>query len=63
MLYKLRQPSRHGKPFNWNKEEKTANDAILQREDEDIKTGKTSPPTSPVLPRLLAEQCLFYFFE
>src|SRR5256714_9563588 len=61
-LCKLRQPSRRGKPFNWNKE-KTANDAILQREDEDIKTRKTSPPTSPVSPRPSADQCPFCFFE
>src|ERR1700756_1034488 len=59
-LCKLRQPSRRGKPFNWNKEEKTANDAILQRECEDI---KTSPPMSPVSPRPSADQCPFCFFE
>ena len=62
-LCKLSQPSRRGKPFNWNKEEKTANDAILQREDEDIKTRKTSPPMSPVSPRPSADQCPFCFFE
>ena len=61
-LCKLRQPSRRGKPFNWNKE-KTANDAILQREDEDVKTRKTSPPASPVSPRPSADQCPFCFFE
>src|SRR5436190_1850208 len=60
-LCKLSQPSRRGKPFNWNKEEKTANDAILQQEDEDIKTRKTSPPTSPIRPS--ADQCPFCFFE
>ena len=43
-LCEMRQQCRRGKPFNWNKEEKTANDAILQREDEDIKTRKTSLP-------------------
>jgi hypothetical protein len=61
-LCKLRQPSRRGKPFNWNKE-KTANDAIPQREDEDVKTRKTSSPTSPVSPRPSADQCPFCFFE
>jgi len=61
VLCKLRQPSRRGKSFNWNKEEKAANDAILQQEDEDIKTRKTSPPTSPIRPS--ADQCPFCFFE
>jgi hypothetical protein len=28
-LYKLRQPFRRGKSFNWNKEEKTANNVVL----------------------------------
>ena len=59
-LCKLRQPSHRGQPFKWNKEEKTA---ILQREDEDIKTRKTSPLTSPVSPRPSADQCPFCFFE
>jgi hypothetical protein len=33
-LCKLRQPSRRGKPFNWSKEEKTANGAILKADDQ-----------------------------
>ena len=32
-LCKLRQPSRRGKPFNWSKEEKTVNGAILKVDD------------------------------
>ena len=33
-LCKLCQPSRRGKPFNWSKEEKTANGAILKADDQ-----------------------------
>jgi hypothetical protein len=33
-LCKLCQPCRRGKPFNWSKEEKTANGAILKADDQ-----------------------------
>jgi hypothetical protein len=46
-LCNLREQSRRGKPFNWNKAEEATNDTILYYDNEDIKTMKPSPPSPP----------------
>ena len=61
-LCNLRESSRRGKPFNWNKVE-TADDAVPHLDVEDNKIVKVSPPSSPVSPRPSANQCPFCFFE
>ena len=53
-LCKLRESRRRGKPFNWNKVEETAGDAIPQLDVEDIKTVHPSSPSPLVSPRLSA---------
>jgi hypothetical protein len=58
-LCKLRESSRRGKPFNWNKVEETA-DAVPHPDVEDT---KASPPLSPISPRPSADQCPFCFFD
>jgi hypothetical protein len=61
-LCKLHELSRRGKPFNWNKVEGTAEDAVPHPDIEDTKTVKTLPPSSPASPRPEADQCPFCFF-
>jgi hypothetical protein len=62
-LCELRESSRRGKPFNWNKGEEIADDSILHPDIEDIKTVNPSLPSPPVSPRPSADQCPFCFFE
>ena len=59
---KLRESSRRGKPFNWNKVEETT-DAAPHPDVEDTKAVKASPPLSPVSPQPSADQCPFCFFD
>jgi hypothetical protein len=61
-LCKLRESSRRGKSFNWNKGEEIADDSVLHPDIEDIKTVKPSP-LPLVSPRPSADQCPFCFFE
>jgi hypothetical protein len=74
-LCKLREASRRGKPFKWNKVEGTADDAIPHRGIEETKTAEplpssppspsspSSPSSAPVSPRPSRDQCPFCFFE
>jgi hypothetical protein len=74
-LCKLRETSRRGKPFKWNKVEGTADDTIPHRDIEETKTTEplpsslpslpslSSPSSPPVSPRPSRDQCSFYFFE
>jgi hypothetical protein len=68
-LCKLREASRRGKPFKWNKVEGTADDTILYRDIGETKTAEPllssplSPSSAPVSPRPSRDQCPFCFFE
>jgi hypothetical protein len=68
-LCKLREASRRGKPFKWNKVEGTADDTIPHRDIEETKTTEPLPsslpsPSSPLVsPRPSRDQCPFCFFE
>jgi hypothetical protein len=62
-LCKMRQQCRRGKPFNWNKVDETVHDTITHRDNEDIKTIKQSPPSSPTSPPPSSDQCPFCFFD
>ena len=62
-LCELRESSRRGKSFNWNKGEEIADDSILHLDIEDIKIVNSSLPPSPVSSRSSADQCPFCFFE
>jgi Protein of unknown function (DUF3435) len=70
-LCKLRQASRRGKPFNWNKVERTDANTILHRDNEETNTTEPlpteplppSPSSPPVSPRPSKDQCPFCFFE
>jgi hypothetical protein len=70
-LCKLREASRRGKPFKWNKVEGTADDTIPHRDIEETKTAEPLPssppspssPSAPVSPRPPQDQCPFCFFE
>jgi hypothetical protein len=61
-LCKLRESSYRGKLFNWNIVEETT-DAVPHPDVEATKAVKASLPLSPVLPRPLADQCPFCFFD
>lgn len=62
-LCKLRESSRRGKPFKWNKAKETADDAVSQSYVEDTKPMQPSSSSPPVPPRLSADKCPFCFFE
>jgi hypothetical protein len=63
-LCNLREQSRRGKPFNWNKaEEATTNDTILHHDNEDMKTMKPLPPSPLGSPRPFSDQSPFCFSE
>src|SRR2546423_1445561 len=68
-LCKLREASRRGKPFKWNK---VAGDTIPHRDIEEAKTTEplpssppspSSPSSAPVSPRPSRDQCPFCSFE
>jgi hypothetical protein len=71
-LCKLREASRRGKPFEWNKVEGTPDDTVPHRNNEETKTTEPLPPSPPspsspsspsVSPRPSADQCPFCFFD
>ena len=62
-LCKLRESSRRGKPFNWNKVAETADSTNPHGDEEETKTLEASPPSPSVSPRPSSDQCPFCFFD
>jgi len=62
-LCSLREQSRRGKPFNWNKLEETTNETVSHQDGEDTKAINPSPPSPPASPRPSSDQCPFCFFD
>jgi hypothetical protein len=62
-LCNLRESSRRGKPFNWNKVKEIGDAAVPHPDVENTKPVKPSSPSPPVSPKPSPDQCPFCFFE
>jgi hypothetical protein len=62
-LCKLRESSRHGKPFKWNRAKETVADAVSQSYVENTKPMQPSSSSPLAPPRLSADKRPLCFFE